>query len=283
MILLRQKVSDYFRNVNWQLLIFLVIVLDVKMMIKIAGLVLFLVLNRNVFLDKNIFRQKFIWFYFSMVIIGLINVLTNVTSLSGNYFVIASTGIVFWLMCVIAGMISYWQVSKTGIKKLHATVTIFFIGNIVVSVIQLLLIMWDSGSFNPYRYQGMHQKYFMGAGDYIRGITFDVSTTNALVSAFGLLYFLSRNNIKLAVLSMLTVLLTASNFTNILLLAAFLFLFLFQTNRNQKSIIIVCSFMLIIFLARVSPQNGSYITRFLEKKIPVYQLYLTRQRIKLHF
>jgi hypothetical protein len=65
---------------------------------------------------------------------------------------------------------------------------------------------------------------------------------------------------------MLIVLLTASNFTNILLLAAFLFLFLFQSNRNQKSIIIVCSFMLLIFLVRVSPQNGSYITRFIEKK-----------------
>lgn len=266
MTLLRQKISDYSRNVNWQLLFFLVIVLDVKMVIKIAGLVGLLVLNRKMLFDKNIFRQKFIWFYFGMIIIGLINLVITISSLSVNYAVVVLTGIGFWLMCIIAGIITWWQVLKTELEKLHTTVTIFFMLNIVVSIIQLLMMMWDSGSFNPYRYQGMHQKYFMSAGDYITGITFDVCTTNALLCSFGLLYFLCRNKMVPALLCMLIILLTASNFTNILLLGAFLFLFLFQSDRNQKSIIIVCSFLLLIFLVKVSPQNGNYITRFLEKK-----------------
>jgi hypothetical protein len=57
---------------------------------------------------------------------------------------------------------------------------------------------------------------------------------------------------------MLVVLLTASNLTNILLFAILIFAFTFKTIREQKSIIAVCFLLLIIFLAKVSPQNNQY-------------------------
>src|SRR5689334_7774409 len=101
MTFVRQKINDLYRNINWELLIFLIVVLDVKMVVKITGLLVFLILNKRLFRDKNIFRQKFLWFYAGMIVIGLVNVLINFTSLSANYSVTASVGIAFWLMCII--------------------------------------------------------------------------------------------------------------------------------------------------------------------------------------
>lgn len=51
---------------------------------------------------------------------------------------------------------------------------------------------------------------------------------------------------------------TGSNFTNLLLLAVFAWLFLFQTDRDQKGGIILCILMGVVFLGKVSPQNNQY-------------------------
>ncbi len=264
---LYQSLSDYFRKVNWKLLLFLVLVLNVKMRVKIIAVIFSLLLNHKMFLGKNIYRQKFIWFYFSMIVIAVIDLLLNVASLSTNYLVAAGTGIFFWMLCIAVAFINSWFVAKTDIARLHATITFFFILNAAVTIGQLLLIILDSGSVNPYTYQGMHQKYFISAGDAIKGITFDTSTTNAIINTFGIIYSLKRSKFFITLMCMSVMLLTASNFTILLLLAALLFLFVFQSDRNQKSIIIVCSFMLLIFLTKVSPQNGIYITGYFQKKI----------------
>src|SRR5215831_412216 len=129
MTLQRQKIADYFQSINWMLLLFLVTMLDVKMVVKVAGIIFFLLLNRKALLDKTIFRQKFIWSYFSMIIIGVINAVIT-SSLSTNYMLVVFTGIGFWLMCIIAAVINYWQVSRTDVIKLNNTITFFFILNI---------------------------------------------------------------------------------------------------------------------------------------------------------
>jgi hypothetical protein len=252
--------SDYLRKVNWTLLLFLVFVLDVKMPVKIAAIILLLFLNKKLFLEKSFYRQKFIWFYFSLIAITLINVLLNIQSLSLQYLVAVSVGIMFWLLCAGTAFLNSWFVAKTDTAKLHTTITLFFILNAVVTLVQLFLIILDAGSVNPYTYQGMHQKYFIGTGDLMTGITFDVSTTNAILNAFGIVYFLKRNRMGLVLLCMMVLLLTASNFTNVLVLLVLVFLFVFQSNRDQKSIILVCFFLLIIFMSKISPQNDSYVT-----------------------
>ncbi|HMK27964.1 MAG TPA: hypothetical protein VK483_18180 [Chitinophagaceae bacterium] len=251
--------NDYFRKVNWTLLLFLVFALNVKMPVKIATIILFLFLNKKLFLERSFYRQKFIWFYFSLIGITLINVLLNISSVSVPYLVAVSVGILFWLLCAGTAFLNSWFVEKTDTEKLHTTITLFFILNAMVTLGQLLLIMLDAGSLNPYLYQGMHQKYFIGTGDLMTGITFDVSTTNAILNAFGIVYFLKRNRMGLVLLCMVVLLLTASNFTNVLLLLVLVFLFVFQSNRDQKSIIVVCFFLLIIFMSKISPQNDNYV------------------------
>jgi hypothetical protein len=251
--------NDYLPKVNWTLLLFLVFVLNVKMPVKIAVIILLLLLNKKLFLEKNFYRQKFILFYFSLIVITLINVLLNIPSITVQYLVAVSVGIMFWLLCAGTAFLNSWFVAKTDTEKLHTTITLFFILNAVVTLVQLFLIILDAGSINPYTYQGMHQKYFIGTGDLMTGITFDVSTTNAILNAFGIVYFLQRSRMGLVLLCMMVLLLTASNFTNVLLLLVLVFLFVFQSNRDQKSIILVCFLLLVIFMSKISPQNDSYV------------------------
>lgn len=58
---------------------------------------------------------------------------------------------------------------------------------------------------------------------------------------------------------MAVMLLTASNFTNVFTLAVLAFLFVFNSTPDQKSIIIICAALLVVFLAKVSPQNSNYV------------------------
>jgi hypothetical protein len=143
--------------------------------------------------------------------------------------------------------------------------------NATITLLQLLVIIYDCGALNPYTYQGMHQKYFINTGDRLRGITFDGATTNALLNTLGIIYFLSKRKMLLVLICTLTLLATGSNLTNLLLLIVLTGLFLFKSSRNQKSIIIICFFLIVIFFARISPQNKQYVTevyeRFFDKKI----------------
>lgn len=256
---LYQVYSGYLKKINWTLLLFLVVVLDVKVLVKVPAIIILLLINRKMFLDKNIYRQKFIWFYFFLSGIAILNVLINISTVTVNYLLAASTGIAFWLLAAAAAFLNYRFVANTETVKLRATISLFFILNVAVTLGQLLLIMWDSGSVNPYTYQGMYQKYFINTGDKLTGLTFDVSTTNAIINSFGVIYFLYSGKMRLTLICMATLLFTASNFINILLALALLFIFIFQSTKIQRSIIVVCLGLLAIFMARISPQNNRYL------------------------
>ena len=105
----------------------------------------------------------------------------------------------------------------------------------------------------------------------------DTSTTNAVLNAFGIVYYLLRKNHVMVLLCMVVLLLTGSNVTNLLLVFVLFYLFIFQANKDQKSIIVVCLVMLVIFLLKISPQNNKYIktmyqrlSKDIPKEKPVY-------------
>jgi hypothetical protein len=58
---------------------------------------------------------------------------------------------------------------------------------------------------------------------------------------------------------MFILLLTGSNITNLLLFMSLLFIFIFQSKGQQKSMIIVCLMMMLTFFVKVSPQNNMYV------------------------
>ena len=67
---------------------------------------------------------------------------------------------------------------------------------------------------------------------------------------------------------MIVLVLTASNFTYLLMLVIFFGLFLFKSDKNVKSVIVICILMFVIFWGKISPQNDNYVSDMLGKFFP---------------
>ncbi|WDF53815.1 hypothetical protein [Mucilaginibacter sp. KACC 22063] len=254
------------KDINWQLLVFLLLFLNVKLVIKIAAMVIIYLLQPNF---KFRLKEKLtpIHFYLSLIVISLVNWLIFKYYLNFNYNLSLLTGIGFWLLCLLAFHQLKLMVEGTDTVKLHNTLTVFFVLNSCVSLITVLVIILKTQHVNPYTYQGDFQKYFLNTGDYIKGVTFDVSVTNAAISAFGVVYFLLQNKAKLMLLCMATLLLTVSNTVNILLMVTIVLVFIFKSIKVQKSLMVACLMLLIIFMAKVTPQNMFYIDKLYNKVV----------------
>jgi hypothetical protein len=251
-----KKLQTY---VDWKLLVFLLLFLDVKVAVKISAIIIIYLLQFNFKFGFSLKNSRLPLFYLLAIAIAFINLIINKSYNNPNYLVVFAIGIGFWLLCLLAVHQIKLSVENNTVQILHNTILAFFIINAVVSLAILAYIMVDAHAINPFRYQGQYQKYFLGTGDYIKGITFDISTTNAVINAFGVVYFLTRKMPLMVLNCMVILLLTASNFMNIALLLVLAGLFAFKTNRDQKSIIIVCCMFLIVFLAKISPQNNQYV------------------------
>jgi hypothetical protein len=199
-------------------------------------------------------------FYILMPVIGIFDyfILSGINSAPYTFAVL--TGIGFWILCLLAAHQVKLAVERHDFQVVHTTVAVFYIINAIISLSTLILIIYKTGVINPYLYQGDYQLYFIGTGDYIKGVSFDTSTTNAVLNAFGVIYYLSRRNAPMSFLCMCILLLTGSNATNLILCCALLFIFIFQSDRDQKSLVVICLFFLVIFMAKVSPQNNQYLT-----------------------
>lgn len=255
-----RNVKDY---ADWQLLVFLVLFMDVKLAAKVLAIVLIFVLQPRFWLKVDFKNPRLPLFYPLIVVLAVVSWLFNLHNPS-HYPLVFATGIVFWLICLACSHQLKRKIEERDTAVIHRTLLLFFLLNAVVSVFNLATIVWDIKALNPYLYQGQYQKYFISTGDFIKGLSFDTSTTNAFINAFGMVYFLQRKNGWMFVLCSAIMLLTASNFTNIVLLAVLTVLFIFRTDKNQKSLIVMFVCMLCVFMGKVSPQNNSYVFNVFE-------------------
>ncbi|HEY6899048.1 MAG TPA: oligosaccharide flippase family protein, partial [Puia sp.] len=252
------------RRIDWALFFFLIGMLNVKLYVKIAAILFGLVLFRKTSLTKDVFRQRFLWFYTVMIVLAMVNFLIAF-SFSPAGLVAFALGGGYWLLALLAGYFVYQFVKRGDPDQLHRTVALFFLANAVGILVSFLSICIESGSINPYTFEGMHRHYFINTGDMITGITKDGSVTTSLIGAFGVLYFLYRNRYGAALFCMATVLLAGSNFIDIMLIGVFVVIFIFRTTRLQKSIIVVLLLLTAVFWAKVSPQNGEYVQEIIKR------------------
>jgi hypothetical protein len=249
---------QYLQQVDWDVLVFLVLFLNVKLAVKLLA-VGFILIRKGIRSFRFSGKSGGIpLFYPLMILVALIDLFLYGLYRESNYLFLITAGIGSWLLCMIAFRQVGVLVDAQAITKLHATLVLFFLLNAVASFGNLLAIIWETGAINPYRYQGNYQKYFIGTGDYIRGISFNTSTTNAIMNAFGIVYFLNRKNFVLSLFCMVVLLLTYSNFANLIVVAVLVWMFLFSSDRNQKSIIVIQFALLVIFMTNISPQNNRY-------------------------
>ncbi|TWI98712.1 hypothetical protein JN11_02900 [Mucilaginibacter frigoritolerans] len=246
-------------KVDWKLLLFLMLFLNVKLVVKIPAIIIIYLLQFNFRFGFSFKNSRLPLFYVLIVVLAFFGLLINGSYHQPHYIAVFLTGIGFWLLCLLAVHQIKLSVERNDVETLHSTVLVFFVINAVVSFYNIGIIIHEIGTINPYRYQGEYQKYFISTGDYIKGLTFDISTTNAVINAFGVIYFLSRKNAVMVLACMAVLLLTGSNFVNLALLSILGFLFIFKSTRDQKSLIVICLMFLVIFLVQVSPQNNKYV------------------------
>lgn len=243
---------------DWRLLLFLVLFLNVKMAVKVPAIALIYLSQFNFKFGFSFKNSRLPLFYLLAIGIALLNWVISRNYFSINYNIVLLTGIGFWILCILSMHQVKLFVEKNDTETIHRTIVAFFIINAILSFLNIAVIAWETGYLNPYTYQGQFQKYFISTGDYVRGLTFDTSTTNAVLNAFGCIYFLTKKNAPMLLLCTVVMLLTASNFTNIILLLCFAILFIFKSTRDQKSLIAVCVMFLVVFMVKVSPQNYIY-------------------------
>ncbi len=252
--------------IEWKLLVFLILIMDVKLIVKIIALLFIFLTQPNFKFGFDIKNSRLPLFYLIVICIGLFDLFLY-RDFSFNYLLLALTGIMIWLACILSIHQVKLIVDRTDIEILHNTIVTFFILNIICSLINLSTILFEIGLRNPYLYQGQYQKYYLNTGDFIKGISFDTSTTNAVINCFGVIYFLVRNKYALVLASMIVMILTVSNFGNICLALILITFFIFRSNREQKSIIVISLILMIIFYSQISPQNNSYLTDTVNKFI----------------
>jgi hypothetical protein len=244
---------------NWKLLLFLLLFLNVKLAVKIPAIVLIYLLQPDIKFKFNFRDSRLPLFYPLIIVLAFAGFILNKNYSNHNYIFVLLTGAGFWLLCLLAIHQVKLSIDNSNVTAIHRTIVAFFVINAVVSLLNLGAIIWEIHDFNPYTYQGQYQKYFLGTGDYIKGLTFDTSTTNAVLNAFGVIYFLTKKNGLMVLICMSVMLLTGSNFTNIILVVLLVVLLIFKSTREQKSLISVCLLLLVLFMAKISPQNNSYV------------------------
>ena len=254
-------------SIDWKLLLFLLLFLNVKLAIKIPAIILIYLLQLNFRFGFSLKNSRLPLFYLLVIVIAFANLFILGNYARPHYWLTFLTGTGFWLLCILAVHQVKLSVENNGPVIIHQTILVFFVINAVVSFLNIAQIIWETGAINPYTYQGEYQKYFIGTGDYIKGLSFDTSTTNAVLNAFGVIYFLSRKNAIMVLVCMVVLLLTGSNFINILLTLILVALFLLSSNRNQKSVIVICLVLLVLFMGKISPQNNNYVAETIKNTI----------------
>ncbi|RYY87465.1 MAG: hypothetical protein EOO15_11795, partial [Chitinophagaceae bacterium] len=253
-----RKIRGYLDSIDGQLLLFLVLLCNVKVAVKGFALLLLLWRHRNHWKDLLTRPPLPVLFYPAAALLGLLSALWAGRFLEAHYGWAYLGTLSSWIACGILSLGMYGEAKKGDSSRIYRTLEVFLLLNAAVSFLQLGSIILETGALNPYRYQGNFQKYFINTGDYIKGLSFDTSTTNAVLCATGLLLFAQRGRWVVAVASLFALVLTASNLLNVLTLAALLFLFFFRSGRAQKSILALCLLPFLVFWARISPQNTSY-------------------------
>lgn len=245
-------------SIDWKLLLFLMLFLNVKLAIKIPAIIIIYLLRFDFKFGFSFKNSRLPLFYLLIIAIAVIGLIVNKSYGVPNYLPVFFTGVVFWGLCLLAVHQVKLAVENNDTEIIERTILVFFVINAVLSFYNIAHIIWETGAINPYTYQGEYQKYFIGTGDYIRGLTFDTSTTNAVLNALGVIYFLDKKKPAMTLICMAVLLLTGSNFTNLVLGAILVILFVFKSSRDQKSLVIICLMFLVVFMAKISPQNNKY-------------------------
>jgi hypothetical protein len=263
---MQQQSKNAAVNFDWAFLLFLICVLNVKLYVKIFAIVFYLCYvsyKKYKFTDLPAFSL----FYFVMPVIGTVASLLHHSFSTDYYWVGYLFGVLNWL---IAGSAAYFlAVAATNVdrKKLIGTIKIFFLLNSIACIVQLGIMIVQSGQIMPYWYWEPTEYYGGSTGDHILGITGNISVTNATFNAIGTLLFLFYRELKWAVLTIVMLLLCTSNTTLILEVIALVGLFIIINEKIFRKQTLVVLLVISCIYPILSLDNIKYVDRVYEDEV----------------
>src|SRR5215211_6482031 len=165
----------------------LMLILQGNLLIKlffISGLLLF---NLDKVLSKNI--NKAIIFYFYILTAIIISFLTVGWLHEVNYFFSLFFSFVIWFFCLFLFNYNNQKIKESTLQSIQNVLEIIFWVNALFSFGQLIFLMIEQKSINPFG--GTHKA---STGDFIYGI-FSNSSVNMIVSTFFFFYYYNERKI----------------------------------------------------------------------------------------
>src|ERR1700744_3549623 len=153
-------------RLDWKLLLFLLLFLNVKLEVKIVAIVIIYLLQADFRFKFSFKNSRLPLFYPLIMILAFADFIISKNYSSPNYLLVLLMGAGFWLLCILAIHQVKLCVEHNNVEIIHNTILAFFIINAAISLLNLGAIIIETHALNPYTYQGQHQKYFIGTGDY---------------------------------------------------------------------------------------------------------------------
>jgi len=223
----------WYKKADIPLLLFIVGVANVKLYIKVAAIVLYSIY----LLYKQYPRQKttgIVKFYLLMPLIGSIGAVWHGSFAEDSYWFSFSMSCMLWLLAAATTVLLQQSVGTLAKETVITTLKLFFLLNALVSVSELIIMIIESGQLVPYWYWEPTEYYGGSTGDHIKGITGNISITNAGINAIGILYFTYHRYLKTAIFCTVVLLLCTSNLTLIFLILTLLAMLMFATKKLVK-------------------------------------------------
>jgi hypothetical protein len=256
------NITRIFKNVNIQLLIFLVFFLNVKFIVKVVAIAVMILTTKNVKFGFALKNSRLPLFYLAIILLEIIKYFLVIHHYSLEYLLVFSMGLLQWLLCLFSIHYLKLQIDKDNSGKTQDTIKAFFILNFLVSLFFLAVLIihpiwltfWGHGADitfdNP------------SAGDTILGISFDTSTVNATINCLGLIYFLFKKDYMFCLVNMLTIVLCTSNVTFFLMMAILILMIFTVREKKQRLYTLICSLVFLLLYFLVYPKNRTYIRNY---------------------
>jgi len=253
----------WLRNINVPLLVFLILFLNVKFVIKVIAIVFILLYERNLTLGLSFKRSRLPLFYSLILVLEVIKYLAVIRNYSLNYLLVVGMGMLQWLFCLLAIHHLKLYVDRDSPEKIHNTIRAFYLANFIVSLLFVLVLIFHPLWLTTYWGAGADISInHPSAGDSILGISFDSSTANATINCLGLIYFLYKRDIRFSILCLLVTISCTSNTTFIFMEITLALMVLTVRSKalRIRSIIAMVSMVVLYLLA--SAHNREYIRNY---------------------
>lgn len=250
------------RNINIPLLLFLILFLNVKFVIKLIAIVLLVLFARNLRLGLSWKNPRLPLFYSLIIAFEVIKYFILIRTFTLDYSLVFAMGILQWGVSLFAIHHIKLFIEKDDTEKIHNTIKTFFLLNFLVSIFFLVLLIFFPSVLSYWGHGADISFSSSSAGDTILGISFDSSIVNAAINCIGLIYFLYKKEYLFTLMCMLTISLCTSNFTLIFILLTLALMFVTVRQKKLRLAVFVNTILLIVFYLVVSPSNRQYVRNY---------------------